>query len=343
MTEEIDPIEAQELSVGQPPVPGFPLFFSWHKNYWPCIFDKQIDLIRQDIRRARADGKLIVYLSCPISARGGGDQSTNIDIARAVERRLLSQWGERFWVLNPAQYQLESKEGTGMMDEHAKSCNLDLTKLRAASQPSGGDYMRMWTKILVEDQGLYSFDDPRSLQPALRNTGQHFDAFYFIGPQDVHDFFQQESSFNLTTAIEGHFASKFATNPDFRDSYSLTGLVWRNGWQDDTAVTPAEKTSQAALRVQWKEMRRQYLRFYALRASVNFSLGSHDEWEIFRQINELRRKNLQAPNGDDIGIAEQLAGFFDQKQIDPGAAETKLSRGYATDVPKTVGKGSKEP
>jgi hypothetical protein len=333
MPEDIDPIKAQKLTEPRQPVPRFPLVFSWHEHYWPCIFDKQIDLIRQDIRRARADGKLIVYLSCPISARGGGDQSTNIDIARAVERRLLSQWGERFWVLNPAQYQLESKEGTGMMDEHAKSCNLDLTKLRAASQPSGGDYMRMWTKVLVEDQDLYNFDDSRSAQPALKNTGQHFDGFYFIGPHDVYDFFLQESSFNLTTAIEGHFASKFATNPDFRDNYSLAGLVWRNGWQNDTALTAAEKESQATLRVQWKEMRRQYLRFYALRASVNFSLGSHDEWEIFRQINAIRREKQVAPNGDNVGIAEQLAGFFDQKQIDPGAAEAEISRGYSSAIP----------
>src|SRR5260370_35726034 len=99
MPEEIDPVKANKFHVGEP-VLDFPLTFSWHEHYWPCIFDKQVDLIRHDIRRAMADGKLIVYLSCPISARGGGDQSTNIDIAKFLEKRLLSQLGERVWVLN---------------------------------------------------------------------------------------------------------------------------------------------------------------------------------------------------------------------------------------------------
>ncbi|MGA7927972.1 MAG: hypothetical protein WCA20_18530 [Candidatus Sulfotelmatobacter sp.] len=69
------------------------------------------------------------------------------------------------------------------------------------------------------------------------------------------------------------------------------------------------------------------MRFYALRASVNFSLGGHDEWEIFRQINIKRRNDKSAD--DNVGIPDQLGGFFDQSQIDPGASEALLSRGYA--------------
>jgi hypothetical protein len=75
-----------------------------------------------------------------------------VEIAKGVERRFLSQRGERFWILNPAQYQLESKEGTGLMEMHAKKCDVDLGKLREVSHPAGGDYMRMSTKVLVEDQ-----------------------------------------------------------------------------------------------------------------------------------------------------------------------------------------------
>jgi hypothetical protein len=327
MPKLIDPHLAKELGEPAEPVPGFPIKFSWHKNYWPCLFDKQIDLIRRDIKRARADGKLIVYLSCPISARGGGDQSTNIEIAKGVERHLLSEWGERFWILNPAQYQLESKEGTGLMEMHAIECDLDLTALRAVSTPSGGDYMRMWTKVLVEDQGYYSFKDPGAERPELKNTGQHFDAFYFLGPKDVSDFFSKNRAFSLTAGIETHFARKFATDPDFRDNYSLAGLEWCRGWQQDAQLTGAEKDAQSRLRDQWAELRRQYVRFYALRASVNFSLGSHDEWEIFRQINIHRRASLEKE--DNLGLPEQLAGFFDQSQIDPSASESDLSRGYA--------------
>jgi hypothetical protein len=328
MPKRIDPALASDTEINEP-VPGFPIKFCWHKNYWPCIFDKQVALIRSDIKRARADGKLIVYLSCPISPRGGGDQSTNVDIAKGVERRLLSQWGERFWILNPAQYQLESKEGTGLMEKHAADCDYDLAELRAAAPPGGGDYMRMWTQVLVVDQDAYEFKDRSSKLPKLKNSGQHFDAFYFLGPKDVYDFFLGGARITLTAAIETHFARKFATDPNFRTAYSIPGLIWGANSQGHQKRTHTAQRDQADLMMQWAEMRRQYVRFYSLRASVNFSLGSHDEWEIFRQINIRRRTALQGPNGDDLGIPEQLAGFFDQSQIDPSASEGDLSRGYA--------------
>lgn len=314
------------------PVPGFPLRFSWHDNDWTTLFDKQIALIRQDIARARAEDRLIIYLSCPISARGGGDQSTNVDIAKGTERRLLDEWGENFWILNPAQYQLESKEGTGLMERHAADCGIDLAALRAATPPpapSGGDYMRMWTKVLVEDQDVgYHFKDPASSNPALKNTGQHFDGYYFIGPSDVKDFFRKSGGQTLTSSVETHFARKFSSDPDFCDRFSVPGIVWRSNWSTDAGLSQSDKDQQLALRIAWKELRRRYLRFYALRASVYFSLGSHDEWEIFRLINMRRRDAFNAAGGN-LGVAEQMAGFFDGCQIDPGAAEVKLSAGYS--------------
>ncbi len=42
---------------------------------------------------------------------------------------LLEKWGEGFWILNSAQYQLESKAGTGLMNEHAEYLGLDLNRL----------------------------------------------------------------------------------------------------------------------------------------------------------------------------------------------------------------------
>ena len=68
----------------------------------------------------------------------------------------MERWGHRFWVLNPARYQLESKEGTGLMHLHAarlsaeRGVEIDVDELFRRSPPHGGDYMRMWTRILVE-------------------------------------------------------------------------------------------------------------------------------------------------------------------------------------------------
>jgi hypothetical protein len=289
------------------PVPGFPLSFTWSTGDWRKLFDAQIALVKADVARAKAEDRLTVYLSCPISSRGGGWSGTNVDIARHVERSLLERWGEAFWVLNPAQYQLESKAGTGLLNQHAERLGIDLMKLLSRSTPSGGDYMRMWIKVLVEDGKL--------------NLGYNFDAFYFLGPRDVFSFFSRSGSLTLTAGIEAYFARKFATDALFRDTFSNEAIKWG-------APPPGTSTSDG--RVAWTNQRIDFLRFYGLRASANFSLGSHDEWEIFRLINAGRRKRSATPDmlGGDVG--DQLPGFFDGTQVDPASSEARLSRGYAT-------------
>jgi len=316
------------------PVTGFGISFTYHPNYWKDLFDAQIDAIRRNVSRARADGKLIVYLSCPISGRGGGNHKTNVEIALSVERLLLGRWGDRFWILNPAQYQMESDHGESMMQEHADRLKIDLKALRAcytksAPAPSGGDYMRMWTKVLIEDdpvdeRGRHYYNPCPVGNPALTNTGQHFDAFYFIGPRDVHEFFCRGEGKSLSSAIETYFASKCETDPDFRDAYNIKGIEW--GLNDPGTALVED---QVTLRHHWEMLRRDYLRFYALRASVTFSLGSHDEWNIFRRINELRRERTPQNGNGTLGIAEELGGLFDGVQISPASGETPVSKGYA--------------
>jgi hypothetical protein len=284
------------------PVADFDLSFTWHTGDWERLFDAQIDLIKQDIARAKADNRSAVYLSCPISSRGGGWSGTNVDIARHVERSLLQRWGEGFWILNPAQYQLESNAGTGLLNEHAQRLHIDLSRLLAQSSPSGGDYMRMWTKVLVED--------------GSGNVGRNFDAFYFLGPRDVFSFFSHGETLTLTAGIEAYFARKFASDASFCDAFSIPDIKWGG-------------SADAASKTKWAKLRVDFLRFYGLRASANFSLGSHDEWEIFRQINAKRRKNSETPDMKDGDVGDQLAAFFDGNQVDPASSQSKLSRGYA--------------
>ena len=67
-----------------------------------------------------------------------------------------------------------------------------------------------------------------------------------------------------------------------------------------------------------------FLRYYGLKAGVNFSLGSHDEWLIYHALNTLRRDKTRNPvkfmaDGD---VGDQIAGFFDGGQIDPASSET---------------------
>jgi hypothetical protein len=310
------------------PVPGFPLEYEWHSGPWKDIFDLQTDLIKQDIRRARTENRLIVYLSCPISARGGGYSTTNIDVAKFTVRSLLQKWGEGFWILNPAQYQLESKAGTGLMEQHAKTLGIDLNDLRRVSNPpraprtpSGGDYMRMWTRVLVENDEPWGFE---VREPAVLNTGQHFDAFYFLGPRDVQAFFAQEQ-LSLTAGIESYFARLYAMDADFCDTFAVDGITWGNKGE---AARP-QGQEQLRLRDLWTRQRMEFVRYYGLRASGNFSLGSHDEWNIFCKINEARRRATIRPGQLDGDVGVQLAGFFDGGQLDPASTETGVTRGYA--------------
>jgi len=67
--------------------------------------------------------------------------------------------------------------------------------------------------------------------------------------------------------------------------------------------------------------KRLFRNYYALRASVAFSLGSHDEWNIVRTINERRRRE------DAHGIARQLAAWFDGQPITPSQFESGAAPG----------------
>lgn len=276
------------------PVNGFPIKFKWQTD-WFDPFEKQVELIQSDIKRALADDRIVVYLSCPISGRGGGHPITNVEIARYVEQSILKVFGTKFWVLNPAQYQMQSKEGRALFRANTNTLaqkedsEYNFEKLIQQRPPDGGDYMRMWTRVLVEDDDM--------------NLGDRFSVYYFLGPSDVRDFFTLGGAIDLTTGVEEYFARKYCSDPMFHNYFSL---------DSDGNPLPIEE---------WENRRKNFLRYYSVRASANFSSGSHDEWNILRILNQLRLKKL--------GIGSQIAGYFDGRQIDPGSSETAAFPGYA--------------
>lgn len=286
------------------PVPGFPLLFRWQSGLWFDLFEKQVALLERDIARARAEDRVMVFLSTPLSGRGGGHFATNVEIADHTARRVMEDWGHRFWVLNPGRYQMESKEGTGLMALHAAELSrergeeIDVEQLFAESPPTGGDYMRMWTRILVED--------------SMDGAGRRWDAFYFLGPSDVRHFFQESGSRSWTAGVEDYFARKLSMDPSFHTAFTPP-------FED----TRGRTVSGAAEREEWQERREAFFRYYTVRAGVNFSLGSHDEWTIWRLLNARRRSTPE------LGIGNQIAGFFEGSQIDPGSAAAPTPFGYA--------------
>lgn len=267
-------------TIGEP-VLGFPIKFEWQTNEWLMLFNAQVDLLHEDIARARADDRSVVYLSCPISNRGGGYHGANVEIAKFTQHRLTNEYGGRFWILNPAQYQMQSKEGTGLIYRHARNLGIPKEVVDGLPRPRGGDYMRMWARVLVEDDN--------------DNLGERFDAYYFLGPKDTTTFYSQGGSITITSGIEEYFARKHSTDLDFRSHFS----------PDDDS---------------WEQLRKDFIRFYSLRAGANFSKGCHDEWNILVLLNQLRLQKH--------GIGSQIGAFFDGEQVPPGASETADFPGY---------------
>ena len=126
-----------------------------------------------------------------------------------------------------------------------------------------------------------------------KGLGEDFDFFYFAGPTDVARYFALSGQGDLER-LEMWFDEHVTSEPKFKDALadgSLTKAGFRN--------------------------------YYGLRASVSFSYGSHDEWNIARVINERRR------GATDFGIANQLAVMFDGQPVSPGGYEAPTTAGDA--------------
>ena len=275
------------------------------QDVWKPIFDKHAEFIQSDIRRQLAMDRVIVYLSCPVSSRGGSFSMTNIEVAAATAQRLNVEWGDRFWFLNPASYQLESPEGTGLIKQHAALLQLSgkyIEELAKKSQPGGGDYMRMWTQVLVEDDNF--------------NLGEYFSAFYFAGPSDFRSFFTSGGKTSVSAGVEAYFARRLAVDEEFNRYFSPPFT------DEKGSAVPKDKE-----REHWEARRKEFLRYYTVRAGAGFSRGCHDEWNLWVRLNHLRRDKKE------LGVGEQIPGFFEGRQIDPATAEQTTSPGYQAKMP----------
>ena len=122
-------------------------------------------------------------------------------------------------------------------------------------------------------------------------TGEDFDFFYFAGPSDFANYFALTGTGDLDR-LQDWFDARVASDPAFKqavDSGSVTKAGFRN--------------------------------YYGLRASVAFSYGSHDEWNIARILNE-RRRGATA-----YGLANQISIFYDGRPVVPVAYEQAVASG----------------
>jgi hypothetical protein len=138
-------------------------------------------------------------------------------------------------------------------------------------------------------QGDYMFMWTQVLE-GQNGLGDDFDFVYFVGPSDIGKHFGLNGSADMQK-LEAYYDGLAKTDP----------------------------------RLSKKVDKKDFRNYYALRASVAFSVGAHDEWNIVRAINEARRtKN---------GIVGQLGVLFDGLGIAPGLYETPVAAGNASAKP----------
>jgi hypothetical protein len=160
----------------------------------------------------------------------------------------------------------------------------------------GADY------IFVLNPGAKEADLPRgsggadymlmwtSLLEGVDGLGE-FDFAYFAGPQDFARYFGFDGS-NDMGKLDVYFDKRVASDQGFAKAVQ--------GGLDKAA----------------------FRKYYALRASTNVSRGAHDEWNIFRMLNERRRAN------DRYGAGAQIVVLFDGAAVAPPQGETAVSDGY---------------
>lgn len=121
--------------------------------------------------------------------------------------------------------------------------------------------------------------------------GEDFDFFYFVGPSAFRRFFALDGNADMEK-IEAYFDDRLTHDPQLQDAVK-----------------------------QNKVSKRTFRDYYALRASVSFSYGSHDEWNIARMLNERRR------GAADFGIGNQLGIMYDGRSAAPGEFDTAVAGG----------------
>jgi hypothetical protein len=114
----------------------------------PTIGTK-VDRFRLLIAEQRKAGKVVGYLSVPLTSAGGGNFNVNMEVAASAKAAIEKRFGADFiFALNPTTLDADLPKGTG------------------------ADYMLMWATLIEGTDGLGEFD-----------------FVYFAGPQDFSRYF----------------------------------------------------------------------------------------------------------------------------------------------------------
>jgi len=123
--------------------------------------------------------------------------------------------------------------------------------------------------------------------------GEDFDFIYFVGPSDYAAFFGLTGKGDMDK-LAAYYDDRLAKDADMKRAVergTLSAASFRN--------------------------------YYALRASVTFSVGAHDEWNVVRTVNARRRDDAK------LGVPNQLPIFFDGHAVSSAESEQAVGGGNA--------------
>jgi hypothetical protein len=163
-----------------------------------------------------------------------------------------------------------------------------------ALDPSGYDLPAVQSRYAGGSEYMFMWSQILIGEDGL---GKDFDIFFIVGPSDVRWYFAQDEPSVETDPING-----------------VDRWIDRRSSHD-----PEFKTKVADASVE----RRRFLSFYGLKASASFSLGAHDEWNLFVEINKRIRSRQE------LGIPEQIPVIFDDMSLVTAEMETVASPGSA--------------
>ena len=141
-------------------------------------------------------------------------------------------------------------------------------------------------------QGEYLLMWTRILE-GQKALGEDFDFIYFVGPTDFAGFFGLTGKGDMDR-IAAYFDERLGKDADMKRAVergTLSAASFRN--------------------------------YYALRASVAFSVGAHDEWNVIRAINARRRDDGK------FGVPNQLPILFDGRAVSSPDFEQAVGGGNA--------------
>jgi hypothetical protein len=179
----------------------------------------------------------------------------------------------------------------------------------------GGAYFDVYLKVAAENkeriERRYGVRDAWVLNPGAKE-------FSFPGGAGGPDYMLMWSQVLEGEDGLGAFDFVYFTGPsDFAIHFGLDGqndLDRLDVAYDDLAKTDPGLAASVD--------KRSFRDYYGLRASVAYSLGSYDEWDIVRTINDKRR-----PSDPTAGIARQMGVWFNGKPAAPGLLETPIATG----------------